>query len=91
MIEDAVVHEFSALGLSQMAIEFSSKAAIFENNGIEPLVKCLNSSDPDVQKNAIEIKSNILNDMTKISTFMLTLYVTFPQPENVINSIEIKI
>ncbi|XP_071125647.1 armadillo repeat-containing protein 3-like [Mytilus edulis] len=44
--EDTVVHEFCALGLSQMAIEFSSKAVIFENNGIEPLVKCLSSSDP---------------------------------------------
>ena len=60
MIEDTVVHEFSALGLSQMAIEFSSKATIFENNGIEPLVKCLNSSDPDVQKNAVETLAQLM-------------------------------
>ncbi|VDI55865.1 Hypothetical predicted protein [Mytilus galloprovincialis] len=60
--EDTVVHEFCALGLSQMAIEFSSKAVIFENNGIEPLVKCLSSSDPDVQKNAIETLAQLLLD-----------------------------
>lgn len=60
--EDTVVHEFSALGLSQMAIEFSSKAAIFENNGVEPLVKCLSSSDPDVQKNAIETLAQLMLD-----------------------------
>lgn len=58
--EDTVVHEFCALGLSQMAIEFSSKAVIFENNGIEPLVKCLSSTDPDVQKNAIETLAQLL-------------------------------
>ncbi|XP_076117995.1 armadillo repeat-containing protein 3-like isoform X5 [Mytilus galloprovincialis] len=60
--EDTVVHEFCALGLSQMAIEFSSKAVIFENNGIEPLVKCLSSTDPDVQKNAIETLAQLLLD-----------------------------
>lgn len=60
--EDTVVHEFSALGLSQMAIEFTSKAVIYENNGIEPLVKCLSSTDPDVQKNSIETLAQLLLD-----------------------------
>lgn len=58
--EDTVVHEFSALGLSQLAIEFTSKAVIFESNGIEPLVKCLSSTDPDVQKNSIETLAQLL-------------------------------
>ncbi|KAJ8298392.1 hypothetical protein KUTeg_024923 [Tegillarca granosa] len=60
--EDSVVHEFAALGLSYMATEFSSKSAIFENNGIEPLVKCLSSSDPDVQKNGIEALAQMMLD-----------------------------
>ena len=53
-------HEFSALALSNMATEFSSKAAIFENQGIEPLVRCLGSHDPDVQKNGIEALALLL-------------------------------
>jgi len=52
--EDTVCHEFSALAMSNMATEFSSKAAIFEHGGLEPLVRCLSSVDPDVQKNSIE-------------------------------------
>ncbi|KAK3099626.1 hypothetical protein FSP39_007188 [Pinctada imbricata] len=60
--EDTVVHEFSALSLSYLATEFSSKAVIIENNGIEPLVKCLNSHDPDVQKNSIEALAQLLLD-----------------------------
>ena len=58
--EDTVVHEFSALGLSNMATEFSSKATIFEGGGVEALVKCLNSSDPDVQKNSVEALAQLL-------------------------------
>ncbi|XP_046553420.1 armadillo repeat-containing protein 3-like [Haliotis rubra] len=60
--EDTVVHEFAALALSYMATEFSTKVSIFENNGIEPLVKCLSSTDPDVQKNAIEALAQMLLD-----------------------------
>ena len=52
--EDTVVHEFAALGLSSMAAEFSSKITIYEQNGLEPLIGCLSSHDPDVQKNSIE-------------------------------------
>ena len=54
------MHEFSALGLSNMATEFSSKATIFEGGGVEALVKCLNSSDPDVQKNSVEALAQLL-------------------------------
>ena len=58
--EDSVCHEFSALALSNMSTEFSSKAAIFEHQGIEPLVRCLGSHDPDVQKNGIEALALLL-------------------------------
>ncbi|XP_034303811.2 armadillo repeat-containing protein 3 isoform X4 [Magallana gigas] len=60
--EDTVVHEFSALGLSNMATEFSSKASIFESGGVDALVKCLSSSDPDVQKNSVEALAQLLLD-----------------------------
>ncbi|XP_060595382.1 armadillo repeat-containing protein 3-like isoform X3 [Ruditapes philippinarum] len=60
--EDSVCHEFSALAMSNMATEFSSKAAIFENGGVEPLVRCLLSHDPDVQKNGIEAIALLLMD-----------------------------
>ena len=58
--EDSVVHEFAALCLSALAIDFSSKVAIYEQDGLEPLIRLLGSSDPDVQKNAIETISLML-------------------------------
>lgn len=53
-------HEFAALAMSNMATEFSSKAAIFEHGGVEPLVRCLLAHDPDVQKNSIEALALLL-------------------------------
>ena len=52
--EDTVVHEFAALGLSHLCNEFSSKVLVYEQDGVEALVRCLSSADPDVQKNSIE-------------------------------------
>lgn len=43
-----------------MATEFSSKASIFESGGVDALVKCLGSSDPDVQKNSVEALAQLL-------------------------------
>ncbi|XP_050417691.1 armadillo repeat-containing protein 3 [Patella vulgata] len=60
--EDTVVHEFAALGLSALATEFTSKVVINESNGVEPLVRCLSSNDPDVQKNAIEALAQLMMD-----------------------------
>ncbi|XP_053398836.1 armadillo repeat-containing protein 3-like isoform X11 [Mercenaria mercenaria] len=60
--EDSVCHEFSALAMSNMATEFSSKATIYDNGGVEPLVRCLLSHDPDVQKNGIEALALLLMD-----------------------------
>ena len=48
------MHEFAALGLSKMSQDFSSKVTIFESDGLESLIRCLSSSDPDVQKNSLE-------------------------------------
>ncbi|CAG5127477.1 unnamed protein product, partial [Candidula unifasciata] len=60
--EDAVVHEFAALALSLLATEFTSKVAIFEAGGVEPLIKLLSSNDPDVQKNTIETIAQLVMD-----------------------------
>ena len=68
-------HEFSALALSNMATEFSSKASIFEHQGIEPLVRCLSSNDPDVQKNAIEALALLL--MVRSDEYHLITQIVF--------------
>ena len=60
LAEDSVCHEFAALSMSNMATEFSSKAAIFDHSGVEPLVRCMMSNDPDVQKNSIEALALLL-------------------------------
>ena len=54
------MHEFAGLCLTSLATDYSSKVAIYENNGLEPLVRCLSSPDPDVQKNSIETVSLLL-------------------------------
>ncbi|KAK7097085.1 armadillo repeat-containing protein 3-like isoform X2 [Littorina saxatilis] len=61
-VGDLVVNEFAALAVSYMATEFSSKVTIFDNGGIEPLVKLLSSVDPDVQKNSIEALAQMALD-----------------------------
>ncbi|XP_064636368.1 armadillo repeat-containing protein 3-like isoform X2 [Lineus longissimus] len=60
--EDTVVHEFSALCLSFMCSDFSSKVAIYEQDGVEALIRCLYSHDPDVQKNGIESLALLMQD-----------------------------
>lgn len=61
-ITDTVVHEFAALALSYMSTEFSSKVTVFDNGGVEPLIRLLSSSDPDVQKNSIEALAQLSLD-----------------------------
>ncbi|OWK55623.1 Armadillo repeat-containing protein 3, partial [Lonchura striata] len=52
--EDVVIHEFATLCLAYMAVEYTTKVKIFEQGGLEPLIRLLGSSDPDVQKNSLE-------------------------------------
>ncbi|NXD12760.1 ARMC3 protein, partial [Nothocercus nigrocapillus] len=52
--EDVVIHEFATLCLAHMASEYTSKIQIFEQGGLEPLIRLLGSPDPDVKKNSIE-------------------------------------
>uniref|UniRef100_A0A8B9P0T5 Armadillo repeat containing 3 n=1 Tax=Apteryx owenii TaxID=8824 RepID=A0A8B9P0T5_APTOW len=52
--EDVVIHEFATLCLAHMAAEYTSKLQIFEQGGLEPLIRLLGSPDPDVNKNSVE-------------------------------------
>lgn len=54
LTEDVVIHEFATLCLAYMAVEYTTKVKIFEQGGLEPLIRLLGSPDPDVQKNSLE-------------------------------------
>ncbi|XP_070564902.1 armadillo repeat-containing protein 3-like isoform X2 [Ptychodera flava] len=60
--EDTLVHEFASLCIASMANEFTSKVQIFEQDGVEPLIRLLADPDPDVQKNSVEALCLMLQD-----------------------------
>ncbi|XP_060104356.1 armadillo repeat-containing protein 3 isoform X1 [Heteronotia binoei] len=60
--EDVVIHEFASLCLAHMAVEYNSKVQIFEQGGLEPLIRLLSSPDPDVKKNSIECIYSMVQD-----------------------------
>ncbi|XP_054847461.1 armadillo repeat-containing protein 3 [Eublepharis macularius] len=60
--EDVVIHEFASLCLTHMAVEYNSKVQIFEQGGLEPLIRLLNSPDPDVKKNCVECIYSMVQD-----------------------------
>ena len=55
-----MVHEFACLALATMAQDFTTKVTLNEHDALEPLIRLLGSADPDVQKNAIETISLML-------------------------------
>ncbi|KAJ6666739.1 hypothetical protein lerEdw1_020463 [Lerista edwardsae] len=60
--EDVVIHEFASLCLDHLSVEYNSKVQIFEQGGLEPLIKLLSSPDPDVKKNCVECIYNMVQD-----------------------------
>ncbi|GAB1285999.1 Armadillo repeat-containing protein 3 [Apodemus speciosus] len=58
--EEVVIHEFASLCLANMSVEYTGKVQIFEHGGLEPLIRLLGSSDPDVKKNSIECIYNLV-------------------------------
>lgn len=62
--EDIVMHEFASLCLVHMSIEYNSKVQIFEQGGLEPLIRLLSSPDPDVKKNCVECIYNMVQVMS---------------------------
>lgn len=62
-VEDVVIHEFASLCLVHMSIDYNSKVQIFEQGGLEPLIRLLGSPDPDVKKNCVECIYNLVQVM----------------------------
>uniref|UniRef100_A0A670Y4I5 Armadillo repeat containing 3 n=1 Tax=Pseudonaja textilis TaxID=8673 RepID=A0A670Y4I5_PSETE len=60
--EDVVIHEFASLCLVHMSVDYNSKVQIFEQGGLEPLIRLLGSPDPDVKKNCVECIYNLVQD-----------------------------
>ncbi|RMC04892.1 hypothetical protein DUI87_18067 [Hirundo rustica rustica] len=60
--EDVVTHEFATLCLAHMAVEYTTKVKIFEQGGLEPLIRLLGSPDPDVKKNSLECIHLLVQD-----------------------------
>jgi len=58
--EESTVNEYAALCLVSLAKYYSCKRQICEQKGMELLLRGLGSSDPDVQKNCIEVIALIL-------------------------------
>ncbi|NXM57216.1 ARMC3 protein, partial [Illadopsis cleaveri] len=60
--EDLVILEFATLCLAHMAVEYTTKVKIFEQGGLEPLIRLLGSPDPDVKKNSLECIYHLVQD-----------------------------
>jgi len=58
--EETAVIEYAALCLVALAKYYSCKRQICEQKGVELLIRGLSSSDPDVQKNCIEVIALVL-------------------------------
>ncbi|KAM4793997.1 armadillo repeat-containing protein 3 isoform 4-T4 [Cyanocitta cristata] len=64
--EDVVVHEFATLCLAHMAVEYTTKVKIFEQGGLEPLIRLLGSPDPDVKKNSVECLYLLVQELSDL-------------------------
>ena len=68
------MNEYAALCLVSLAKYFSCKRQICEHKGVEQLIRGLSSSDPDVQKNCIEVIALVLE--VSITTLITTATTT---------------
>lgn len=74
-VEDVIIHEFASLCLAHMAAEYNSKVQIFEQGGLEPLIRLLNSPDPDVKKNSIECIYSMVQVMISPTLLIIKKYI----------------
>jgi hypothetical protein len=58
--ESDAVLEHGTLCLATLAQDFTNKILICQHAGLEQLVKCMNSHDPDIVKSAIEAIALVL-------------------------------
>lgn len=64
-----------------MSVEYTSKVQIFEQGGLEPLIRLLSSPDPDVKKNSIECIYNLVQvRLTSKNVFWQKLVIEFIFP-----------
>uniref|UniRef100_A0A8C8RWF4 Armadillo repeat containing 3 n=1 Tax=Pelusios castaneus TaxID=367368 RepID=A0A8C8RWF4_9SAUR len=74
--EDIVIHEFASLCLAHMAVEYTSKVQIFEQGGLEPLIRLLSSPDPDefndLHVEALAVVANCLEDVDTMQLIQQT-------------------
>ncbi|XP_019724964.1 armadillo repeat-containing protein 3 [Hippocampus comes] len=59
-LDDLVIQEYGALCLSFLSLAPASKVQIFDNKGLPALIKLLSSTEPDIQKNALETIYNLV-------------------------------
>uniref|UniRef100_A0A8C6MUI0 Armadillo repeat containing 3 n=1 Tax=Mus spicilegus TaxID=10103 RepID=A0A8C6MUI0_MUSSI len=71
--EEVVIHEFASLCLANMSVEYTGKVQIFEHGGLEPLIRLLSSSDPDVKKNSIECIYNLVQELNDLHVEALSV------------------
>uniref|UniRef100_W5LNM7 Armadillo repeat containing 3 n=1 Tax=Astyanax mexicanus TaxID=7994 RepID=W5LNM7_ASTMX len=64
--EDIIVHEFATLCLASLSVDFTCKVQIYEQNGLEPLLRLLSSPDPDVKKNSVECIFNLVQEFSDL-------------------------
>ncbi|MCJ8745703.1 hypothetical protein PDJAM_G00133410 [Pangasius djambal] len=62
--EDVIVHEFATLLLAHLSVDITCKVQIFHHDGLEPLLRLLSSSDPDVKKNSVECIYNLVQEVS---------------------------
>lgn len=55
-----MVLEFATLGLAFLSVDCTFKIQIFDNKGLEPLIRLLCNPDADVKKNSVECIYNLV-------------------------------
>ena len=68
------MNEYAALCLISLAKYFCCKRQICEHKGMELLIRGLSSSDPDVQKNCIQVIALVLEVSKTYYNVMYYIY-----------------
>uniref|UniRef100_T1IHX9 Armadillo repeat-containing domain-containing protein n=1 Tax=Strigamia maritima TaxID=126957 RepID=T1IHX9_STRMM len=63
---EILIIEYATLTLSNMSIDYHGRNIIIKLNGIPVIAKFLLTRDPDVQKNSVEIFSNLLQNVNAV-------------------------
>nr|XP_061810184.1 armadillo repeat-containing protein 3-like [Nerophis lumbriciformis] len=61
-LDDPVIQEYGTLCLAYLSLAPNCKVQIFDNKGMQALIKLLASPEPDVQKNSLETIFNLIQN-----------------------------